>query len=60
MIDKWSVKKRATKKELQKLVGKLNWCARVMVGGRTFLRNLINLMIILKQNHHHVRLSASA
>jgi hypothetical protein len=54
------VKKRFCKKDLQKLVGKLNWCARVVVGGRTFMRNLINVMTTLKAPHHFTRLTSAA
>lgn len=35
-------KSRVTKKQLQKLAGKLNWACRVVYGGRTFLRRIIN------------------
>ena len=60
MIKRARMKKRFRKKELQKIIGKLNWCARVVTGGRTFMRNLINIMVTLKCNHHHTRLSAAA
>jgi hypothetical protein len=35
----WSHKQKATKREIQSLVGKLNWAAKVVLGGRTFIRN---------------------
>jgi hypothetical protein len=60
LIDSWSNKKRCAKHDLQRLIGKLNWCARVVVGGRTFIRGLINLMIKLKEQYHHTRLNAQA
>ena len=44
LISSWSQKQKVSKKELQHLVGKLNWCARVVFGGRSFMRNLINLI----------------
>jgi hypothetical protein len=56
----WTNKQKATKKELQCLVGKLNWAARVVRGGRTFLRNLINLIMKVEQAHHYVRLGVAA
>ena len=56
----WLHKKRATKKELQSLVEKLNWAAKVVRGGHTFLRRLIDIMCTLKRTHHHIRLSSSA
>jgi hypothetical protein len=43
-LEGWSCKMKATKREVQSLVGKLNWAAKVVRGGRTFLRNLINLI----------------
>jgi hypothetical protein len=49
LVDSWIGKKRCSKLELQRLVGRLNWCARVVVGGLSFLRNLINLMTKLKK-----------
>jgi hypothetical protein len=52
--------KKATKKELQQLIGKLNWAARVVRGGRTFLRRLIDIMCSLKYKRHHIRITASA
>ena len=54
----WKLKCKATKKDLQRLIGKLNWAARVVRGGRTFLRRLIDLMCTLKRPLHHTRLNA--
>ena len=59
-LSKWTVKQKATKKELQCLVGKLNWAAKVVRGGRTFLRNLINLIMKVELAHHYVRLGVAA
>lgn len=59
-LAKWQSKSKATKHELQRLVGKLNWAAKVIKGGRTFLRRLIDLMCTLKRKHHHVRLNSCA
>lgn len=53
-------KRRFTKKDLQRLIGKLSWCSRVVLGGRTFLRNLINLMTALKKATHHSRLNSAS
>lgn len=58
MLSQWMNKKKATKRELQQLIGRLNWAARVVRGGRTFLRRLINLMCSLKRKHHRTRISA--
>ena len=59
-VKKWLSKKRFSKKDLQRMIGKLSWCSRVVIGGRTFCRNLINLMTALKLSHHHSRLNAAA
>ena len=37
-------KTRASKKQLQQLAGRLNWACKVVYGGRTFLRRILNLM----------------
>jgi hypothetical protein len=56
----WVKKVKSTKRELQSLIGKLNWCARVVRGGRTFTRNLINLLCKVKRSHHYIRITALA
>ena len=60
LIRSWLNKKKATKKDLQRVVGKLNWCCRVISGGRTFMRNLINLITKVQAPHHYVRLGLAA
>ena len=44
MVQSFLSRKRANKRQLQKLAGKLNWACRVVYGGRTFLRRIINHM----------------
>jgi hypothetical protein len=56
----WVGRQKATKKALQSIVGKLNWASRVVLGGRTFMRNLINLIPKARLSHHFVRLSSAA
>jgi hypothetical protein len=60
LLNSWVSKKKASKKELQQLVGKLNWCARVVFGGRSFMRNLTNLIMKLRKPHHRVRITSLA
>jgi hypothetical protein len=48
-----------TRKELDRLNGKLNCVCRVVYGGRTFLRRLIDAQWSVKRAHHHIRLSSS-
>ena len=47
-LAKWQSKSRATKHELQQLIGKLNWGAKVVKGGRTFLRTPSSESIIIR------------
>ena len=42
IIQEFQFKRRATKQQLQRLAGKLNWACRVVFGGRTFLRRVID------------------
>ena len=58
-ICEWCGKKKATKHELQQLIGCLNWAVRLVRGGRTFLRRLINVMCSLKRKYHRIRLMAA-
>jgi hypothetical protein len=60
LIHSWLGKKKATKKDLQRIIGKLNWCCRVIIGGRTFTRNLINLIARVNMPHHFIRLGTAA
>ena len=53
-------RKTCQKHHLQCLVGKLRWAARVVRGGRTFLRRLITVMNSAKYRHHHVYLNTQA
>ena len=52
-------KQSITKRELQTLVGKLNFAARVVFGGRTFLRRMIDTVNSLRRPHHHIRPTAA-
>jgi hypothetical protein len=60
LLATWVSKEKVTKKSLQSLVGKLNWASRVVLGGRTFLRNLINLLSKACLSHHYIWLSSAA
>ena len=52
-------KHRATKRQLQSLAGKLNHAARVVRGGRTFLRHLLNAINKLRLPHHKTRIEGA-
>lgn len=60
LLTKWSTKHKGTKKELQRLLGKLNWCSRVIRGGRTFMRNLFDLLSKVSEPFHYVRINSAA
>ena len=55
-----NVKCKFSKLHLQRLLGKLNWAARVVRGGRIFLRRLITLANSVKRPHHRVYLNLGA
>ncbi|KAL9955790.1 hypothetical protein ACROYT_G037169 [Oculina patagonica] len=46
-------KRRATKNQLQRLAGKLNWACRVVYGGRTFLRRVLDTMNSMSASAKH-------
>ena len=48
----WLSKKKASKKAIQKLAGKLCWASRVILGGRTFMRRIIDSTMKLRESHH--------
>ena len=59
VLDGFLHRSRATKRQLQSIAGKLNFAARVVRGGRTFLRRILNSITRLKQPHHKTRLSGA-
>ena len=46
----WLGKKRCKRRNLLSLLGRLNWACRVIMGGRTFVRCLIDLSKSVKHN----------
>ena len=56
ILSEWKHKSRATKQQLQSLAGKLNFAARVVRGGRTFLRQILNCINKLKKCSHKTKL----
>ena len=47
LVDAFASRHRAAKHQLQQLAGKLNWACRVVYGGRTFLRRILDCMNLL-------------
>lgn len=60
LLTTWQGVKKTSKHKLQQLIGTLCWAARMVAGGRVFLRRLISAMCVLKSKHHHTRLSVEA
>ena len=54
----FSLRHRASKRQLQVLAGKLNWACRVVYGGWTFLRRILDLMNRLNSPNAKLRLNA--
>ena len=59
MVSAWKGRKSCTKRELQSLIGHLQHACWVVQSGtcRTFLRRMINLSMVAKELHHHLRLN---
>ncbi len=51
LISTFLQRERATKRQLQSLAGKLNFAARVVRGGRTFLRRILDCIASLRRPH---------
>jgi hypothetical protein len=56
-LQRFSNRKRATRKQLESLCGTLNWASYVVRGGRFFLRRILDLIKPLHQQQHKIRLS---
>ena len=59
-LQMWVNKRACTRKELESLLGHLSHAATVIVQGRTFLRQLFNLLALDRAPHHFIRLNAGA
>ena len=57
LISQFAKKHRVNKKQLQRLAGKLNRACRVVFGGRTFLRRVLDTMNALSSRTAKCRLS---
>ena len=60
LLDSWVAKKACTGKELESLLGHLSHAASVIRPGRTFLRQLFDLLHKVRLPRHFVRLTAGA
>ena len=57
LLNEFSDRKRASKRQLQSLAGRLNWACHVVRGGRTYLRRVLDAMNRMKLPHHKAKLS---
>lgn len=48
---------RATKRMYQSLAGKLNWACRVIYGGRTFLRRILDIIKTIREQGHTAKVN---
>lgn len=60
LIESWYGKKACTRKELESFLGHLSHAASIIRPGRTFLRQLFDLLRLARAPHHYVRLSCGA
>lgn len=57
LLESWSVKQQCMQKELESLIGHLQHACKVIPQGRTFLRHMINLLSVFRQDDHPIRLN---
>ena len=57
VLTEFTTRTRASKRQLQQLAGRLNWACKVVYGGRTFLRRIIDLMNTLPKPGSQCRLT---
>ena len=58
IVCSFQTKRRATKNQLQRLAGKLNWACRLVYGGRTFPRRVVDTINSMSASAKH-KLSVS-
>ena len=58
LIDSFSVRTRASLRQMQELAGKINWATQVVRAGRLYLRRLFEAIANVKERHHKIVLTA--
>lgn len=58
LLARFATKSRAACRQLQQLAGKLSWAATVVIGGRTYLQRVLDLLRPLHKPHHKAKLTA--
>ena len=59
LLKEWKNRKSCTRRELELLIGVLQHACTMVAPGRTFLRQVIALLSVAKQPHHHIHLNAA-
>ena len=59
LIRDWLGRRSCRKRELQSLVGKLQHACKVVKPGRSFLRQMFELLAGVHKDYHHIRLNTS-
>lgn len=59
LVREWSDRDKCKKKDLQLLVGKLAHACKVVWPGKTFLRQMFELLAGTRKSHHFIRLNAA-
>ena len=59
-LQRWNIRKKATKRELLAIIGFLGFAAKVVKPGRIFIRRLIDLSTTVSSYEHFVYLNAEA
>ena len=57
LLDEWAGKTTCTKRDLQSILGSLNHACKVIRPGRSFIRNMLELLRVAHAHHHHIRLN---
>ncbi len=57
LLDSFTTKARASRRQLESLAGKLNWSAQVVRGGRVYLRRILDQIHKLRAPHHKAKLT---
>ena len=57
LLDEWAGKKACMKRDLQSILGSLNHACKVIWPGRSFMRNMLELLRVAHAHYHHIRLN---
>ena len=58
-VEAWRGRGSCKKKDLESLAGKLVWACKAVSPGKTFVRCMFELLVVVKKSHHHVQLNVA-